>query len=1271
MRKILVIALALAMLLVPVAALAEEGEENLLYNGDFAVASESAALPAGWEAEYYLAESGYAYFGADETAGVYVGIGNTEENDARVCQAVSVEPNACYRVSALVQTSGVTGGTGATLSIDNYAADGTYCYSENLFGDNDWRTVTMYVLTGAEQTELRVAMRLGGYGTLAMGQAKFADISLVRCEAPRDAVVIRLEDDHGTVTSVTQTEETTVEDVETERGSLVGLLALTVLCGAAFAALYRYMLRFEDAFFERKIKSGTIAVWTVLTAAFILRLALSIVYYGHPTDIGCFMAWGNAALNNGLSNFYTSGMFADYPPGYMYICAALSWICEILQLPYGSTAMAFVYKLPATFADLVSAYLVYRIARKNGVGEGFSLALTAVLALNPVLMFVSGAWGQIDTLLTLLFVVTIYLLQRDRRIAAGAVYGLAILLKPQALMLGPLFAVAFIADIFVKDGKKRLGETALAVLAALAVLCLGSLPFRGTQSWYWLIQKYMSTASSYPYAAIEAFNCPSLFGGNWKSVDATRLGVSFRIWGTAAIVTVVMVSGYIYAKSFRKSRGALYLTSAMLIMGVFTFGHYMHERYMLPVLMLLMMAYLYYRDRRILAAFGAVTVSSLLNVRAAMFIVDHQTARGTLYEFITRFGSALTVLACAYLIYITVRVALQGETVTAAVLPKQEPKPAARRVPMLPTKPTDLKLPWGKRDWVYVVAVTAVYAAVALTNLGTLSAPETYWETDTAGDGVTVTLDGEREIAEFWVYGNIRKGGVLLIDDGVEQTTFEQIYDDMFRWRLVGVNMQSDTVTVSLYSGSVKINEMAFFDAYGVRIPVTVTAATAGAERLFDEQQTVPDIPSYYNGMYFDELYHGRTAYEHLHNLSPYENSHPPLGKLFIMIGIWLCGMNPFGWRLIGALFGIAMLPILYLFGKRLFKNAEFALVATGLFAFDFMHFTQTRIATIDVYAVFFILLMYYYMYQYISMNFFADELKRTYKPLFLAGLFFGIGAACKWTCIYAGIGLGVLFFGSLIARYFEYLKVNRYGSAAQKERVRPFRTYALKTVGMCCIFYIAIPVAIYFLSYLPYFIYEAGETAGYGFGDMCRTFWKYQEFMFNYHSDLVATHPYQSSWYSWPLTLRPMWYYFNGYGGGRFVSTLSASGNPAVWWISTFGAVALLTLRILKKIEPDRALQILCIGVLANYLPWVLVSRCTFIYHFFATVPFILLSTVYLLQWLERKYPALSMAKWCWLTLAILFFILLYPGISGLAVSPEWAAFIAKLPGGTLMYGA
>lgn len=91
------------------------------------------------------------------------------------------------------------------------------------------------------------------------------------------------------------------------------------------------------------------------------------------------------------------------------------------------------------------------------------------------------------------------------------------------------------------------------------------------------------------------------------------------------------------------------------------------------------------------------------------------------------------------------------------------------------------------------------------------------------------------------------------------------------------------------------------------------------------------------------------------------------------MAGIAVFGMNAFGWRIVGTLFGIGMVPILYLFAKRLFGKSEYALLAAGLFAFDFMHFTQTRIATIDVYGVFFILLMYYFMYRYYTMNFFTD----------------------------------------------------------------------------------------------------------------------------------------------------------------------------------------------------------------------------------------------------------------------------------------------------------
>jgi dolichyl-phosphate-mannose--protein O-mannosyl transferase len=85
-----------------------------------------------------------------------------------------------------------------------------------------------------------------------------------------------------------------------------------------------------------------------------------------------------------------------------------------------------------------------------------------------------------------------------------------------------------------------------------------------------------------------------------------------------------------------------------------------------------------------------------------------------------------------------------------------------------------------------------------------------------------------------------------------------------------------------------------------------------------------------------------------------------------------------------------------------MFGSTAVSVCGTILFAFDFMHFTQTRIATIDTYAVFFILLMYLFMWRFVS----GGKL----RDLALSGLFFGLGAASKWTGIYAGAGLGVIW---------------------------------------------------------------------------------------------------------------------------------------------------------------------------------------------------------------------------------------------------------------------
>ena len=297
---------------------------------------------------------------------------------------------------------------------------------------------------------------------------------------------------------------------------------------------------------------------------------------------------------------------------------------------------------------------------------------------------------------------------------------------------------------------------------------------------------------------------------------------------------------------------------------------------------------------------------------------------------------------------------------------------------------------------------------------------------------------------------------------------------------------------------------------------------------MIDEQDTVPAEPSYYNSMYFDEIYHARTAYEHLHGLHTYEWTHPPLGKVLMMIGIAIFGMCPFGWRFMGTLIGVLMVPAMYLLTKQLFKRRDLAIFTTVLMTFDFMHFTQTRIATIDSFGVFFIMLMYLFMFRYMQMSFFRDGLRRTLIPLGLSGLFMGIGCASKWIDIYAAGGLAVLFFGTMYMRLNEYVCVRRRlkGEKHARPELQPYivvRDTFVKnlviTLACCCVFFIAVPALIYYFSYYWQLKPDGGLSLQ-GVIDV-------QKNMFNYHSGLTNdTHPFRAEWYTWPLILKPMYYY-------------------------------------------------------------------------------------------------------------------------------------------------
>ena len=1242
MRKRLVLFLSLILIL-SVGLPAWAATDTLLYNGDFSVSSKGEALPAGWYYDSWVEGASSVSTEKDVSGASTIVVESTQENDSRICQSVNVQPNTVYTITCKAKAENVAGDAGAYVSVLD-----TFANSRQIFSTAGYETLTLTGRTGPNQTEMVVALRVGGYGALATGKASFMDISMKMDTNPPKEILsfAPLSQNNNGGNADTPADTTQQPDWQ--------LLILTVVLFSLISALI-YVRWIKNGGVPRMSGLAEDQPWRpislILIAAFVLRGILSVIFVGLSNDIACFLSWGNTMAQYGPAGFYANAGFADYPPGYMYVLWLLGSIHNLFGLPYGNPLHLILIKLVAICADLFSAYLVYRIAGRLGVSRKRALLLMGIVAFLPAFAFVSGGWGQIDSILTLCLLGVIWLFMTDRSILAGALYGAAILIKPQALMVGPLLAVAYLYEIRGVHWKRRLLEAVLAVLSAVAVIALLAAPFGGGQQSGWLLEKYFSTATSYPYASVEAYNLFALIGGNWKAIESVPFLFSYATWGYIGIAFSVLAAAALYIRGRQKDqKGILLLSTAFLIAALFTLGPYMHERYIFPALLLMLLAGLYYNDRRLFLIFFGFSCSVLLNVFGAFVVVGHSELRTTIYHVLTGAGSAATVLFFAYLCYVAYGLAFKGVVMETALWKEPlvwAPAPAreaAQPEPLEPVGQDGGKKRFAKKEYLYCWGLTLVYAAVALWNLGTLSAPQTEYVSSTAGQTVSVMFDQPVEISKCWIYGGIAEGTLQLTGDGGNEVTYEQKNDDMFRWHQQELGFTAQTVKLTTYSGRLAIREIAFFDKDGKLL--TPHATDDAAKPVVDEQNTVPAYPSYINGMYFDELYHARTAYEHLHGIDPYENTHPPLGKVFIMTGIVLFGMNTFGWRVIGTLFGIAMVPVFYLFGRRLFKNAEYAFLGATLFAFDFMHFTQTRIATIDVYAVFFIILMFYFMYRYYSMNFYRDGLKATLKPLGWAGVFFGLGAASKWICLYAGGGLAVLLALSLWSRYREYREEKAAGFANRPE-VRHFYGYLLKTLLFCVGFYILIPGVIYLLSYMPYYLC----VKHYGLKDVLN----YQQYMWHYHSTLVATHPYQSSWYSWPFTLRPMWYYWGGDTmPAGLISTLTASGNPAVWWAGTICTVILAVQRVRGKIAASPALTVLFVGVLTNYLPWVLVTRCTFIYHFFATVPFITLCGVYLLQWWERRNPMVKWVKWAWMGLALLLFILLYPGLSACPFRPD-----------------
>ncbi len=509
------------------------------------------------------------------------------------------------------------------------------------------------------------------------------------------------------------------------------------------------------------------------------------------------------------------------------------------------------------------------------------------------------------------------------------------------------------------------------------------------------------------------------------------------------------------------------------------------------------------------------------------------------------------------------------------------------------------------------------YLIYALNSLGTTNIPKTFERFTETGEVALVSFSKPKQVDEICYFLGINKEGKFFLEYQNQTsglTKWKSLYEvrkgppPSFQWtceKLAPI-VSIDKARIILNSGEVMFTELRFRNE-GENIKFF-----AEKKKLNDET-TIKVSKNYYDGMYFDEIYHGRTAYEILEGIKPiYESTHPYLGKILISAGIKAFGMNPFGWRIVNVIFGTLLIIAAYFFCLLMFKKRVYAFMGGFIATYSFMHLTESRMAMIDTFGVAFAFISYLFLYVFIT--------KQKLRWLIISGIFFGLASAIKWSAVFSVLGFVFIALYLLITKY----PLNK-----------RFAGYKLLLYGVLA--YGVVAISVYFLTFYEIFLDDAGFK---GVID-------YQINAFNYHSGLGgASHPYSSKWWSWPFDLKPILFSLDI--RGKQFSSVAAFGNPAIFWV---GVIAIIYLGFSAFKRKSLEASFILFGFIALYAPYIFVERLMFIYHFYYSLPFVMMAIVYGAKDILNYFPKYSMLVWGYFALVAGLFIGFYPVLSGYEV--------------------
>lgn len=537
---------------------------------------------------------------------------------------------------------------------------------------------------------------------------------------------------------------------------------------------------------------------------------------------------------------------------------------------------------------------------------------------------------------------------------------------------------------------------------------------------------------------------------------------------------------------------------------------------------------------------------------------------------------------------------------------------------------------FGGKDVILMLILTGIYAVGVFFRLGSFEAPQTQmiFSEESGKKDIVLDLGEYADVSQISFFLGVNKQTNIAVsafdeaDDKWVLIDRQAELNESFRWDSVSVGWNLRYIGI-VFTEPEKcyVREIVVVGTDGEpMLPVN----SADYPELFDEQELYPEYNSYYYGMMFDESYHGRTAYEFLNGLPIFEDTHPPLGKTIISLGIATFGMTPFGWRFASAVCGVLAVPLMYLFCRRVTGRTDMSFVGTALFCMEFMHYTLSRIATIDMIAALFILMMFFFMYC------FTQEKNRAkqYVWLILCGISTALAVSTKWTGVYAALGIAVIFFANVLEKCGE--------NGGLKKNI----PYLAKLFGVCVGAFIVIPAAVYSLSYIQFSkVYTDKNFIEHAVSNSIS--------MFEFHSCATASHPYSSEWYEWLIDKQPVLITFS-HGENGAVSSAAMFGQPLILLV---GIAAFLHNFYLWRVKGSRTSRVLVIAFLSMLMPWLFIHRTVFIYQYFVCItlfcPMICRSLAHL------KKPMLGGALLLGGSMAL--FIMFFPVISGTWADREY----------------